>query len=119
MEKKSLKVRPDRTMPRQYEVYYEGGGQVPDVLLGKYSSVRSANQHIDRYINRVKPSSIKYKGQMEITKEEEAILFEKVKSEVKLKNQKKEEDLNGKAKVTKKSNSSRAKHVRKRTDNGG
>jgi len=49
MSSKELKVRPVRAKGSVYEIYYEGGGQVPDALTGLYTKISNALQAIKFY----------------------------------------------------------------------
>lgn len=55
---KELKVRYSVSRPNAYEVYYEGGGEVPDVLKGGYTSPALAQKAIDFYL-QAKPKKVK------------------------------------------------------------
>ena len=46
---KELKVRSVSNGMPMYEVYYEGGGEIPDVLKTLYTSVLIANQAIEKF----------------------------------------------------------------------
>jgi hypothetical protein len=45
---KELKIR--YSTANTYEIYYEGGGEVPAVLSGKYTDHRTAQKAIDLYL---------------------------------------------------------------------
>lgn len=47
---KELKVRKSAS-PGLFEAYYEGGGELPTALKGKYTSPRDAKQAINDYEN--------------------------------------------------------------------
>jgi hypothetical protein len=49
---KELRIRMSKTHPMCYEVYYEGGGEVPQVLLGKYTTPTKAQTDIDIYLRK-------------------------------------------------------------------
>lgn len=49
MNIKELKVRTVPLKGSVYEVYYDGGGQVPEVLKGMYTSIRNALMAISYY----------------------------------------------------------------------
>lgn len=46
---KQLKVRYSTTQPNAYEVYYEGGGEVPSYFNGVYTSPGVAEKAITTY----------------------------------------------------------------------
>ena len=47
---KEFKVRFSKTAPNCYEVYLDGGGEIPKVLSGKYTDPRVAGVEIDKYL---------------------------------------------------------------------
>lgn len=49
MESKELKIRPHKAGPMMYEVYYEGGGELPRELSGLFTSPSFAQREIDLY----------------------------------------------------------------------
>ena len=49
MSTKELKVRPVKAKGSVYEIYFEGGGQVPDTLKGLYTRISNAMQAIKYY----------------------------------------------------------------------
>lgn len=56
---KELKVRKSKT-PGLFEIYYEGGGELPATLKGKYTSPRDAKQAIHDYeISKPKRKPVK------------------------------------------------------------
>lgn len=55
---KELKIR--RKQPYVlYEIYYEGGGEVPQELQGSYTKEYVAQQRIDAYVAGKKPNGTK------------------------------------------------------------
>lgn len=56
---KEFKVRYSKTRPNAYEVYLEGGGEVPQVLTGAYTSPGVAERAIAHYLDtrRVRKST--------------------------------------------------------------
>ena len=49
---KELKVRYSLKVPNAYEIYYEGGGELPDCLKGAYTSPGLAQAAIDLHLNK-------------------------------------------------------------------
>lgn len=47
---KEFKTRFSKTVPNAYEVYVDGGGEVPAVLSGVYTDPRVANVAITQYL---------------------------------------------------------------------
>lgn len=45
---KELKIR--YTQPSAFEIYYEGGGEVPAVLQGRFTDRGQAQKAIDQYL---------------------------------------------------------------------
>lgn len=56
MTKKELKIR-IRNNTSHCEVYYEGGGELPQVLSGLYTNATLAQQAIDTYKTTKKPTT--------------------------------------------------------------
>lgn len=54
---KELKVRAVKGMGTMLEVYYEGGGEVPEILSGQYTSSSVANTAIKAYLEQRKGST--------------------------------------------------------------
>ena len=52
--KKELKTRYSSKMGNMLEVYYEGGGQIPQVLAGLYTDLTTAQIAINTYVHNVK-----------------------------------------------------------------
>lgn len=50
MSEKQLEVRIVPNRGSVYEIKYQGGGQVPDSLLGMYTTRVNAQRDIDNYI---------------------------------------------------------------------
>ena len=50
MSEKQLEAREVPNRGTLYEIKYQGGGQVPDCLLGSYTSKASAQFDIDHYV---------------------------------------------------------------------
>lgn len=50
---KELKIR--YSQPNAFEVYYEGGGELPEVLQGRFTDRRNAQAAIDNYLLTRKP----------------------------------------------------------------
>lgn len=48
--KKELRIRRSKNTPAMFEVYFEDGGQLPDVLSGKYTREGYAQEAIDKYL---------------------------------------------------------------------
>lgn len=48
---KEFKVRFSKVVPNAYEVYVDGGGEVPQMLSGTYTDPRVANVAISQYLN--------------------------------------------------------------------
>ncbi len=105
-------VVPDEKMPSLYVIKYDGGQQIPDSLLGLFSTRIAAKKKVTFYEARPKPKPIEYKGKKHLSNEEEKDLFEKVKLEVAEKNR-------GKEKESKKKSKGGTECLREGTDNGG
>lgn len=63
MEEKQLLIRPNEKSPMLFEVYYEMGGELPDVLKGHLFTHKSVAQSaIDTYLNQKKVKKVGTKG---------------------------------------------------------
>lgn len=60
VESKELKYKPTPE-GNLFEVYYEGGGQLPDELSGRYNSHKAVQDAIQRYLSK-KPAKRRYNG---------------------------------------------------------
>ncbi len=105
-------VVPDEKMPSLYVIKYDGGNQIPDSLLGLFSTRIAAKKKVMFYEARPKSKPIEYKGKKHLSDVEEQILFEKVKLEVAEKNR-------GKEKESEKESTGGTECLREGADNGG
>ena len=51
---KELRIRISPKTPNLYDVYYEGGGELPESLSGLYVSEKDAQYAIDMYLSNRK-----------------------------------------------------------------
>jgi hypothetical protein len=56
-ESKLLKARWSADKASLVEVYYEGGGKLPEILSGAYTSKKDATKAIDLYLANSKKST--------------------------------------------------------------
>lgn len=54
---KELKIRPVKGLGTMLEIYYEGGGEVPEILSGQYTASSVAQQAIKAYLEQRKGST--------------------------------------------------------------
>lgn len=66
---KELKVRFSSKIPNAFEIYYEGGGELPECLSGGYTDIRKANEAIEEY-KRFKSKESELKKEIKKAKEE-------------------------------------------------
>ena len=52
---KEFKIRYSKHRPNAYEIYLEGGGEVPQILTGAYTSPGVAQKAIDLYLENRRP----------------------------------------------------------------
>ncbi len=100
-----LIVVPDKKMPNLYVVKWEDGGDIADYLSGLFSTRIAAKKRVMMYEARPVPEPIEYKGQKQITDEEEAELMAKVEIKVAKENAIREKK-NGEKESTKEKNKS-------------
>ena len=60
-ELKELDVRPVPKMPSLYEIFFPAGGELPEMLGGKWSSRSDAQKAIKRFHESVKAKVIRRK----------------------------------------------------------
>ena len=60
---KEFKTRFSKTVPNAYEIYVDGGGEVPAALKGSYTDPRVANSAITQYLSTRRNRAGRTKGE--------------------------------------------------------
>ena len=115
-ESNPLVAYPDPAMPNMLKIKYQNGHPPPASLSGQYTSFTMVQRAIKAH-EANKPKPIAYRGQKNITDEEEAALLKQVDAQVAEENAKAEAD-NGEEESKEIKNSADAEHLREGSDNG-